>query len=100
MNHASSGMNLTALIIAKPLISDSGNFTCQIQTFQGSDKKSAMMQVIRKCFGLNRNKYKLKSSTDPESSIDLSYVNITDKETDELICKVNNIYPIPQVKFS
>lgn len=38
----------SALVISKPLLSDSGNYTCNVQTFQGSDKQSAEMQIISK----------------------------------------------------
>lgn len=37
-----------ALLITKPLWNMTGPFTCHVQTFQSSDKKSAHMQVISK----------------------------------------------------
>ena len=39
-----------ALVISKPLISDSGEYTCSIQTFQTQAKKSAKMQIVGKFF--------------------------------------------------
>ena len=39
-----------ALVISKPLISDSGEYTCSIQTFQSQAKKSAKMLIVGKFF--------------------------------------------------
>jgi hypothetical protein len=40
----------SALIITNPLLTDSGNYTCNVQTYQGSDKQTAEMQIIGKTF--------------------------------------------------
>ena len=39
-----------ALVITKPLISDSGEYTCIVRTYQTEIKKSARMQIIGKFF--------------------------------------------------
>jgi len=72
----------SALLISKPLVSDSGNYTCNVQTFQGSDKQSAEMQII-----------------DPEDSIDLIYKIDDQEESVDVICAVHNIYPLPEIKL-
>ncbi|CRL04497.1 CLUMA_CG017577, isoform B [Clunio marinus] len=71
----------SALVITKPLLTDSGNYTCSVQTFQGADRKTDEIQII-----------------DPEDSIDLSYQFEADGMV-KLKCSVYNIYPVPEVDF-
>lgn len=84
LTHSQSDERLkkhSALIITKPLLTDSGNFTCNVQTFQGSDKQSAEMQII-----------------DPEDSMKLEY-EFKENNTVQFKCSVTKIYPVPVVQL-
>ena len=68
--------------IKKPSITDTGNYTCDVQTFQSSDKKGSQMIVIH-----------------PQNSINLKYTIDESEQIVNFECSVFNIYPFPEVKF-
>ncbi|CAG9803828.1 unnamed protein product [Chironomus riparius] len=72
----------SALAIKKPSITDTGNYTCDVQTFQSSDKKGSQMIVIH-----------------PQNSINLKYTIDESEQIVNFECSVFNIYPFPEVKF-
>ncbi|CAO1411207.1 unnamed protein product [Diamesa serratosioi] len=71
-----------ALVITKPLTSDSGDYACSIQTFQTISKLSAKMQIV-----------------DPEDSFDLTYGIDEESQMVNFQCTVSNVYPRPEMKF-
>lgn len=91
----------SALVINKPILADGGNYTCNVQTFQGSDKATSEMQIIgKRLFSITylRETYNIIFFTDPEDSIKLIY-KIESNDSVSLQCSVNNIYPLPEVKL-
>lgn len=95
----------SALIITNPLLTDTGNYTCNVQTFQGSDKQTAEMQIIGEYdqillyFSGFLNIYlNLSSGIDPEDSIKLEY-EFKSNNTVEFTCSVLKIYPVPTLKL-
>lgn len=41
-----------AILVTKPTINFSGEYSCSVQTFQSSDKKSAYLQIIGEFYGM------------------------------------------------
>jgi hypothetical protein len=72
----------SALVILKPSTSDSGNYTCNVQSYDSFDKKTAEMIVY-----------------DPADSVDLKYTIDQLDQVVNLECVVTNIYPYPEIKF-
>lgn len=69
-------------VILNPSTTDSGNYTCNVQSFDSSDKQTAEMIVY-----------------DPADSVDLKYTIDQLDQVVNLECAVINIYPLPEVKF-
>lgn len=72
----------SAMVIKDVSVLDTGNYTCDIQTFVGFDKMTSKMVVIH-----------------PEQSINLKYNIDNVEQIVSLECTIYNIYPLPDVKF-
>jgi hypothetical protein len=68
--------------ILNPTTADTGNYTCNVQSFGSSDRRTEEMIII-----------------DPADSVKLSYKIDQDTEKVNFECSVINIYPLPEVKF-
>jgi hypothetical protein len=68
-----------ALVIREPLSTDSGMYTCDVQSFVSNDRKMANLLVI-----------------DPEDSLTLTY-DILNDDTISVKCSATNIHPKPKL---
>ncbi|XP_059607749.1 uncharacterized protein LOC132255655 isoform X2 [Phlebotomus argentipes] len=69
-----------ALAIVKPSWNVTGNYTCSVQTFQSSDRKSAHLQIIV-----------------PEKNFQLKHHCCDEDSTVDIICSTSGIYPEPKL---
>ncbi|XP_055693411.1 uncharacterized protein LOC129795895 isoform X2 [Lutzomyia longipalpis] len=69
-----------ALAIVKPSWNITGNYTCSVQTFESSDKKSAHLQIVV-----------------PEKNFHLKHHCCDEDDTVDIICSTSGIYPEPKL---
>lgn len=72
----------SSLVITQPQLSDAGNYTCNVQTYQGKAERIAELKVI-----------------DPVDSIKINYKFNEENETVRFECNVDGVAPLPEVTF-
>ncbi|CRK87984.1 CLUMA_CG001770, isoform A [Clunio marinus] len=70
------------LAVTKPMLNFSGNYTCSVQTFQSSDKKTSHLQII-----VPESHFKLNYRTDFDSMVQIK-------------CSAFNVYPEPKLSLN
>lgn len=80
--HLPEKERFSTLVIRNPTIADSGNFTCNVQTFKNADKKSEQMIVVY-----------------VDDSIHLNYFIDEIENQVNFECAINQIFPLPEVTF-
>jgi hypothetical protein len=80
--HCTPLLILNFQVIKDPSILDSGNYTCDVQTFKGADKRVAPMAVVY-----------------VDESIKLNYFIDEIENQVNFECAISQIYPLPEVTF-
>jgi hypothetical protein len=92
-----------AVAVMKPTLNFSGEYSCSVQTFQSSDKKSATLQIIGTCSTFEHTrviiiKQFLCFIAVPESNLKLNYRTDYDGYV-HIKCSAFNVYPEPKLSL-
>ncbi|KAG5682058.1 hypothetical protein PVAND_011443 [Polypedilum vanderplanki] len=72
----------STLVIKNPTIADTGNYSCDVQTFKSHDRKTAPITIVY-----------------VDDSIKLNYFIDEIENQVNFECSINQIYPLPEVTF-